>query len=686
MNDSFDPTPRLKSSPIPILFIPFKNNENKCNHCRNEYSESRKLKQKYCKNCLSLYVKNIKGNNNTYLDIYITKHETRIATNDSRIETNNSFGLTNFHTRNIQEWCEYCSEVSYFRQVVPNDLSFNPSRKTDCELCGKLISQLSLLKYGCSDCYLISFGWIESTLNKNTNIPILCLPYWDNYKKCIVCSPSHELRCISSDCQKYCLSCYTTYIGCRYCLTTNIIFFGITDQSQCRKCKRISFIDIDIAKVNTGNINIDGFAASIIKINSNLIANMNLVNQNCNPLDIYRIINNNNRALIPIIKYILYSQIKNLKEIARGGFGIIYKATWLDSIDVAIKKFHNSQIIDKYFLNELSSLNQFYSLDHIICYHGITQDPVEEEYMLIMEYANGGTLHNYLQKKFANITWHDKLTILFEIASGLSNIHRRNFIHRDFHSGNILLSEKSWKIGDLGLSQHANNTLSNNEIYGVIPYIAPEIFKGVTFSKESDIYSFGMVMWELTTGCKPFANIDHDIALIYEIIDGKRPEITNDTPKFFADLMKRCWDSDPLKRPSIEEIWQFANKWKSIILKFRFDYSISESIEQAEKRRLELIQSKKLGPEFTEKSHSKAIFTSRALSSLISKSLTTNLTSIFSMKQEYITKEIEMDIDINTQSLSSQYINSNIPRKRNIKELKFKDQNNRKQVKTDKLD
>jgi serine/threonine protein kinase len=63
-------------------------------------------------------------------------------------------------------------------------------------------------------------------------------------------------------------------------------------------------------------------------------------------------------------------------------------------------------------------------------------------------------------------------------------------IHRDFHSGNILLSTyQAWLIGDLGLSQPANSTLLNNEIYGVIPYIAPEIFKGAEFSKESDIYS-----------------------------------------------------------------------------------------------------------------------------------------------------------------------------------------------------
>src|SRR6266536_1842552 len=145
----------------------------------------------------------------------------------------------------------------------------------------------------------------------------------------------------------------------------------------------------------------------------------------------------------------------------------------------------------------------------------------------------------------------------------LKIIHDNGYIHRDLHSGNILLSSSGWwQIGDFGLSQPANNTLSNNEIYGVIPYIAPEIFNGAKFSKESDIYSMGMIMWEFTTGCKPFANVEHNVNLIYEIIDGKRPEITNDTPECFADLMKKCWDSNPLKRPSIDEICKSTAGWR----------------------------------------------------------------------------------------------------------------------------
>src|SRR5205814_7877864 len=95
---------------------------------------------------------------------------------------------------------------------------------------------------------------------------------------------------------------------------------------------------------------------------------------------------------------------------------------------------------------------------------------------------------------------------------------------------------------------------------------------------------------------------------------------TNDTLECFANLMKRCWDSDPLRRDSINEIRDTVHEWEDIIYNKEF--------EQAEKRRIELIQSKKLGPEFSEKPHLKAIYTSRALCSLISKSSSINLSPI----------------------------------------------------------
>ena len=101
-----------------------------------------------------------------------------------------------------------------------------------------------------------------------------------------------------------------------------------------------------------------------------------------------------------------------------------------------------------------------------------------------------------------------------------------------------------------------------------------------------------MIMWELTTGCKPFANVKHDIHLIYKILDGERPKITEDTPECYANLMKSCWDPDPKKRPSIETIASLLYSFMFGVCAYRVEF------KQAEKKRKKLIESKKIGPEF----------------------------------------------------------------------------------------
>jgi serine/threonine protein kinase len=193
----------------------------------------------------------------------------------------------------------------------------------------------------------------------------------------------------------------------------------------------------------------------------------------------------------------------------------------------------------------------------------------------------------------------------------------------------LLDDQEYCKIGDLGLSRPANDNPLDNEIYGVIPYVAPEILKGSAFSKESDIYSLGMIMWELTTGCKPFANVEHDISLIHKIIDGARPEITEDTPQCYADLMKRCWDLDPKKRPSMSELYKEILTWPHLFSN-RADVTKIIQFDQAEFKRKKLIESmesKKLGPKSNENAHPKAINTSRSLNSYISKCSSINSSS-----------------------------------------------------------
>ncbi|EXX56507.1 Cdc15p [Rhizophagus irregularis DAOM 197198w] len=510
-----------------------------------------------------------------------------------------------------------------------------------CKLCGKSLYQeiYGFLRL-CSDCYLISSGYIESTLTEKP-IPIIYLPWWHNITHCDACKISLTFI---SDCQKYCTNCLIFYTGCRYCLTTNVIF-GPTIQSQCKKCKRVSSINFDINNISVGNNYLDDLLSNLrLDIHNNLkitefADKVKGIDKYFEPYDICDSIYKDVKLSM---EWIPYSQFTNIKEIAKGGFGIIYQADWLDGssyinkyrdkVDryrsknetVILKRFINSKDIDKHFLNELKSNQYCYQIKHhIVKTYGFTKDPELDDYILVMQYAKGGDLHNWLQRNFTRITWNKKkLAILWQISEGLETIHKAEFIHRDFHSGNILSSliderryfgkRNQWQIGDLGLSQPANKPSLNNEIYGVIPYIAPEIFKGSAFSKESDVYCVGMIMWELTTGCKPFANVEHDIQLVYKILDGERPEITEDTPECYANLMKSCWDSDPEKRPTITEIRKTFGKWF-------FKNKHIEPFNQAEIKRIELINLKKLGPESSEKPHPNAIFTSRPLSFFISK-------------------------------------------------------------------
>ena len=94
-----------------------------------------------------------------------------------------------------------------------------------------------------------------------------------------------------------------------------------------------------------------------------------------------------------------------------------------------------------------------------------------------------------------------------------------------------------------------------NKIHGVIPYLAPEVLSKKPYTKESDIYSFGMIMWEFTTGKKPFHDRPHDQYLVLDILKGERPQITDDTHEFYAELMKRCWNHNSENRLTADEIY-----------------------------------------------------------------------------------------------------------------------------------
>ena len=163
-------------------------------------------------------------------------------------------------------------------------------------------------------------------------------------------------------------------------------------------------------------------------------------------------------------------------------------------------------------------------------------------------------LRTYLQQNHNKLTWTERVNIAFIIIHALERIHRENAIHRDLHSGNVLFKQtgQAFYISDLGFCGPADKSL--NSVYGNLPYIAPEVIIGKETTFASDIYSVGMLMWELSSGQPPFINYNHDYDLAMKIVNGMRPKILPGTPLEYRKLMEQCWDAELEKRPNIKSI------------------------------------------------------------------------------------------------------------------------------------
>ncbi|POG66833.1 kinase-like domain-containing protein [Rhizophagus irregularis DAOM 181602=DAOM 197198] len=200
-----------------------------------------------------------------------------------------------------------------------------------------------------------------------------------------------------------------------------------------------------------------------------------------------------------------------------------------------------------------------------------------------------------------------KLNKLRDMIKGLKMLHDEGVIHQDYHSGNIFNAGNkgaSAITGDFGISKSAIETSDDdNEVYGIIPYVAPEVFQGQKYTKSSDIYSFSMIMWELMTGRRPFWDRSHDTELIIEICDGLRPPIVTNAPEGYIELMQKCWHSDPNERQSASDVLK------------EFNYPNNLGRYDGYNNQTKIISSPDIGPVTT--NNPGAIYKSRPLSTMI---------------------------------------------------------------------
>ncbi|POG80480.1 kinase-like domain-containing protein [Rhizophagus irregularis DAOM 181602=DAOM 197198] len=255
------------------------------------------------------------------------------------------------------------------------------------------------------------------------------------------------------------------------------------------------------------------------------------------------------------LEWIPFENFKDVTYIARGGFGKIYSADLPEgyikywdienqkwkrdcNIKVALKSLDNSSRISTEFLNEIKTHLQIYLWNVIQCY-GITQVPNTKDYMMVLEYCENGNLRNrYINNES---DYYLKIYDLYQITRGLLDIHSAGKVHKDFHSGNLLYND-------------------NEGIFGVLPYMAPEVLRGYQYTKASDIYSFGIIMNEYISEETPYVNIPHNLALAINICKGLRPNIFKYTPKLLTDLITKCWDAKAENRPTAKELYQELDK------------------------------------------------------------------------------------------------------------------------------
>jgi serine/threonine protein kinase len=232
--------------------------------------------------------------------------------------------------------------------------------------------------------------------------------------------------------------------------------------------------------------------------------------------------------------------------------------------------------------------------------------------MLVMKYYNREDLYSFLDSSDGIICWRDIVEMLQSMAEGINTIHELGLIHGNLHGGNVLidydLCRIDARIADTGLYRD----IFQEGVFGVVPFVAPEVLSGSEKTQASDIYSFGMLMMMISAGSRPHLDRPHDIQLINDIKAGLRPQCPDDAPMYYFHLMERCLSNNPIARPMASEIYEIIDNWVYEICINPEATSVSGQFEKAEHSRFQMLQS----PEPPPQTHPNAIYISRDINSI----------------------------------------------------------------------
>ncbi|KAF0350254.1 kinase-like protein [Gigaspora margarita] len=254
------------------------------------------------------------------------------------------------------------------------------------------------------------------------------------------------------------------------------------------------------------------------------------------------------------VNYLEYDKFTDRVELGIGrNLGSVFKSEWKDCyLTVALKSLNvdtspNEEII-KNFINGLKLLRKVDCHPNIISFYGITRD-YNGSFNMVYQYANEGNLREYLKKNFTILQWANKLHIAREISLGLLFLHDNDIIHENLHPKNILIHQGRPMITDFEMS---------NTVCSMPAYIDPQCFNSQNYkcNKKSDIYSFGIILWEISSGIPPFQFFASEYLLALHISRGNREVPTEGTPFQYVNLYKQCWKENPEIRPETNAVFE----------------------------------------------------------------------------------------------------------------------------------
>jgi TolB-like protein/tetratricopeptide (TPR) repeat protein/predicted Ser/Thr protein kinase len=264
---------------------------------------------------------------------------------------------------------------------------------------------------------------------------------------------------------------------------------------------------------------------------------------------------------------ILSGRYTIIEELGRGGMGVVYKAEDTKLKRTVALKFLPSDLIHipevkTRFMREAQAAA---ALDHpnICTVHEF--DEADAKPFFSMAYIQGQSLKKMIES--GPLDLEEALKISMQVAEGLQQAHKKGIVHRDIKSGNIMVTDRGQaKIMDFGLARKTEGTLLTKEgsTMGTVAYMSPEQAQGEKVDHRTDIWSFGVVLYEMLTGQLPFKG-EHEQAVVYSILKEKPKPITDiksDIPPSIEQVVNKALEKDPNKR--YQQIDELIDDLKSI--------------------------------------------------------------------------------------------------------------------------